>query len=248
MGITSFKPVTHIVDKANSLVNKVTGSNLFNKVFGTASQVLRRFPTPQDVANIPDPLKDTQWEIVFPTVNIKLKEGNSVAIPYQPIVEDISFTFPEVFTTNLKFGPRSYTAPIGKTSNTTFSATFYCDNSATIINYYDTWRKEVVKDDFMVGLSDDFKKRAYIYLLGIRSVMPVYLIKFKGIYPTKISGTTLRSDNKAKRITYTITFSVDEITCEPVAAGQVVTGVTNNLVGNLLGQFGSVSSITSHFL
>lgn len=254
MGLGSFGAISKLTNKANGLVNKVTTSKLFNQVFGAGSQLLRRFPTPQDVANIPDPLKNTQWEVVFPGINISPglfsgKEGIGKVLNYNPIVEDISFAIPEIKTEELKIGPRTISMPVGKTTSSTFSATFYCDNSLSILTYFENWRKEIVSDDLLVGLESNYKKRVYLYILGLRSVMPVYVVKFKGVYPMKISSNiSFKSTTKAERITMPISFYVDEIEFESLAVGQIATDLTNNFVGGVLTKMGSVSSIAGNFL
>lgn len=243
MGVGSFKPLTNIANKSNGLVNKVIGNKVTNGVAGVASQVLKRFPTPQDVANLPDPLKTNQWEAIFPSFNINMGIGTSV--PYQPIPEDISFTLPEIEIQNLQAGKNKFNIATNYSTSTNFSATFYCDMNATIINYYDTWRALAVHDDHLVGFPEEYKKRVYIYLLGFRSVVPVCLIKFLGVFPIKITQTSLKST--CERVTYTITFSVDRIETEMLGGGQAVTTYTNNIVGNALTQFGSVSSLSGLF-
>lgn len=245
MGLGSFSEITKLADKANDAVAKITTSEIFNKVFDNASKIARRFPTPQEVANLPDPLKDSQWEMIWPSVPIF--QGIGMAMNYVPIAEEISFGFPEIKNTTLDLGPSQINLPVKRTSAGTITAKFYCDMNATIINYFNEWRKLIVADDYIVGYSVDYKKVAYLYILGLRSVMPVYLIKFKGLYPLKLSQQTFSSNEKTKRITVMITFSYDDITFEPVPAGQALTTFTNNLAGNVLSQYGSVASLASKF-
>lgn len=253
MGLGSLKVVQKLTNKVNSSINKVTGSKLFNNIMGGASQVLRRFPTPQDVANVPDPLKSFQWEVIFPSIQISLGGTDDNAantatwLPYQPICENISFTLPKVISKTLDLGPSQVHMAQKISTATTFSAEFYCDNSVSIVSYFQAWRRLAVKDNQLVGFAIDYKKPVYLYILGVRSVIPVYLIKFKGVYPTDLKSMTFKSDSKASRVTATITFNCDLITAEPLVAGQAMTGLTNNLVGNALTNFASASSVAGLF-
>ena len=70
MGVGSFKAIKNITKKVNETIGKVTSSKAFTNAIGGVSQVLRRFPTPQDVSNLPDPLKTAQWEAIFPSIMV----------------------------------------------------------------------------------------------------------------------------------------------------------------------------------
>lgn len=247
MGVGSLKVVQKLTNKVNTAIGSVMTSKAANAVFGGMSQALRRFPTPADVANLPDPLKTFQWEALFPSISVSVGAGSSW-LSYQPICENISFTLPKIDSIDLNLGPSKVHMAKSMQTATSFSADFYCDNNAMIISYYQEWRRMAVHDDQLVGFPDDYKKYVYLYLLGVRSVIPVYLIKFKGVYPTDIKQMSLKSNSKADRITSTITFNCDLITAEPLATGQIATGITNNIIGNALSQFGSVGSITSRFM
>ena len=249
MGLESFKPVQKLTKKVNEGIGKVTNSKLVKQVFGAVSQVLRRFPTPADVANIPDPLKTAQWEAIFPSIQIFVggsKTDSLSWIPYIPICENISFTLPGLETKDLNLGPAKVTMPKKRTTATTFSADFYCDNMATIMSYYTYWQELAVHEDQTVGYASDYKKAVYLYLLGFKSVTPVYLVRFKGVFPKTISALTFKGDSKEDRIKVTITFSCDKIETEPLAVGQIATTLTNNFVGNFL-THGSLSSISALF-
>lgn len=246
MGVGSLKVVQKLTNKVNTSVGRVMTSKAANSVFGGLSQALRRFPTPADVANLPDPLKSFQWEVMFPNISISIGAGSSW-LPYQPICENISFTLPKIDSIDLNLGPSKVHMAKSMQTATQFSADFYCDNNAMILSYYQEWRRMAVHDDQLVGFPDDYKKYVYLYLLGVRSVIPVYLIKFKGVYPTEIKQMSLKSSAKADRITSTITFNCDLITAEPLATGQIATGITNNIIGNALSNFGSANSISSLF-
>ena len=81
MSVGSFKSLNNITKKVNEAIGKVTTSKAFTKAFGGVSQVLRRFPTPQDIANLPDPLKSAQWEVIFPSISVStggLHESNEI--------------------------------------------------------------------------------------------------------------------------------------------------------------------------
>ena len=249
MGLGSLKPVQKITQKVNEGIGKVTNSKLVKQVFGTVSQVLRRFPTPADVANIPDPLKTAQWEVIFPTISIFIggdKNDKLSWIPYLPICENITFTLPNLETKDLATGPAKVTMPIKRQTATTFNAEFYCDNMATILSYYNYWQELAVHEDQTVGFASDYKKSVYLYLLGFKSVTPVCLIKFKGVFPKSITSLTFKGDSKEDRIKATITFACDKIEMEPLMVGQIATTLTNNFVGNFLSH-GSLSSISSLF-
>lgn len=251
MGVGSLKVVQKLTNKVNTAVGRVMTSKAANAVFGGMSQALRRFPTPADVANLPDPLKSFQWEAIFPSVSVPLGSASEKQIDvlsYQPICENISFTLPKIDSIDLNLGPSKVHMAKSLQTATAFSADFYCDNNAMILSYYQAWRRKAVHDDQLVGFPDDYKKYVYLYLLGVRSVIPVYLIKFKGVYPIEIKQMSLNSSSKASRITSTITFNCDLITAEPLATGQLATGITNNIIGNALSQFGSVGSIASRFM
>lgn len=247
MGVGSLKVVQKLTNKVNTAIGSVMTSKAANAVFGGMSQALRRFPTPADVANLPDPLKTFQWEALFPSISVSVGAGSSW-LSYQPICENISFTLPKIDSIDLNLGPSKVHMAKSMQTATSFSADFYCDNNAMIISYYQEWRRMAVHDDQLVGFPDDYKKYVYLYLLGVRSVIPVYLIKFKGVYPADIKQMSLTSNSKADRIKSTITFNCDLITAEPLATGQIATGITNNIIGNALSQFGSVGSITSRFM
>ena len=265
MSVGSFKSLNNITKKVNEAIGKVTTSKAFTKAFGGVSQVLRRFPTPQDIANLPDPLKSAQWEVIFPSISVSTgglhesneifgrttgdnkRGGNAKWFSYNPVCENISFTLPSIESTILKLGPSKINLPKSVTTATSFSADFYCDNSATIISYYQTWSKQVVQDTQIVGYQSDYKKPVYLYLLGLKSVIPVYLIKFKGVYPKDISKLTFKGDPKEDRIKVTITFMCDCITAEPLVTGQALDLITNNFTGNVFSQYGSISSIVSRF-
>lgn len=268
MGIGSFNAIKNVTKKVNEAIGKVTSSKAARNVFGGVSQVLRRFPTPQDVSNLPDPLKTAQWEVIFPSISVSTggtnsademygrttgdhqggKYTNAKWFSYNPICENISFTLPKIESKQLQLGPTQVNMPVKVTTASTFSADFYCDNTATILSYYQTWRRMVVQDNQLVGYQSDYKKPVYLYILGAKSVIPVYLVKFKGVYPKEISSITFKGDSKEERIKTTITFMCDNITAEPLLAGQTLDLVANNFVGNVLSQYGSIGSIVSRFV
>lgn len=276
MSVGSFKSIKNFTKKVNEAVGKVTTSKAFTKAIGGVSQVLRRFPTPQDVSNLPDPLKTAQWEAIFPSIMVPTgglnddsydtqqgpgksllngittgdhqESGNAKWFSYNPICENISFTLPAVESTQLKLSQSTINLPKRVTTASTFSADFYCENSATIISYFQTWRRMVIQDDQLVGYQSDYKKPVYLYLLGMKSVIPVYLVKFKGVYPKGMKQLAFKGDHKEDRVKVTITFMCDNITAEPLATGQWADLLTNNLAGNLTSQYLSVSSIVSRFV
>ena len=274
MGVGSFKAIKNITKKVNETIGKVTSSKAFTNAIGGVSQVLRRFPTPQDVSNLPDPLKTAQWEAIFPSIMVPTgglngdsydtkqgksslngittgdhqESGNAKWFSYNPICENINFTLPNVESVQLKLSRSSINLPTHVSTSSTFSAEFYCDNTATIISYFQTWRRMVVQDDQLVGYQSDYKKPVYLYLLGMKSVLPVYLIKFKGVYPKNLSSLSFKGDHKEDQIKVTITFMCDNITAEPLVAGQTLDLISNNFTGNVLSQYGSIGSIVSRFV
>lgn len=230
-----------ITNKINSGINGFYQKNLnksMNKILSYCS-TLRRFNTPQDVAiGLPDSFNKWQWEAYFPSIAIDNGIGAGVkAITYTPILENITIQFPSVKTDEMNFGPRSINVPSSYKTHGSVTGTFYCDNRLQIVNYFNTWRTMVRDDWGLYGFPEDYKKDAFIYALGMKSIVPVYVFKFKGIFPTSLGNMVLNSDSKGGRITCNITFVYDDILYEPVKMGQTAaTYLDGNIAGIMANQ------------
>ena len=226
--------------KANDAINGFYQKNInktMNKILSYVS-TLRRFNTPQDVAiGLPDPFKVHQWEAYFPSIAIDNGIGAGVkAVSYTPIVEDINFSLPQISTTKLDFGQRNLSVPNGSDTTGTVSVHFYCDNRMQIVNYFNTWRTQVRDDYGLYGYPSDYKKDAFIYGLGFKSIIPVFVFKFKGLYPQSLTSINFSND-PAARLSTTITFSYDDIIPEPVKLGQIAaTYLDGNIAGIMANQ------------
>lgn len=226
--------------KANDAINGFYQKNInktMNKILSYVS-TLRRFNTPQDVAiGLPDPHRAYQWEAFFPSIAIDNGIGIGMkAISYTPILEDIHFELPTVTVKKLDFGQRKLNTPDQSDTTSTITATFFCDNRMQIVNYFNTWRTQVRDDWGLYGYSEDYKKDAFIYALGFKSVIPVYRFKFKGLFPTRLGAFNFNT-NPSERLKFTITFSCDDIIPEPVKIGQIAaTYLDGNIAGIMANQ------------
>ena len=244
-----------ITNKINSGVNKFFQKNVnkaMNKILSYCS-TLRRFNTPQDVAiGLPDSFNQWQWEAYFPSIAIDNGIGAGLkAVSYTPILENITMTFPSLKTKEMDFGQRSINVPNDYKTNGTVVGTFYCDNRLQIVNYFNTWRT-LARDDWgLYGFPEDYKKDAFIYALGMKSIVPVYVFKFMGLFPTSLGSMTLNSNSKGGRITCNITFAYDDFTFEPVKIGQTAaTYLDGNIAGIMANQAqaGAMSYVNNKFL
>lgn len=237
MALTQFGFANGINSKVNGLLVKAINPAM-NTILKYCS-TLRRFNTLQDISiGLPDPFKSYQWEAYFPSIAIDNGTGAGVkAVTYTPILEDITMTFPEISVKSLDYSKRKINVPDEYNTNGSVTCKFYCDNRLQIVNYFNTWRN-LVRDDYgLYGYPNDYKKEAFIYALGMKSIVPVYVFKIRGMFPQRLSQITLESSNSAKRVTATITFSYDDFDYEPVRLGQMAaTYLDGNIAGIMANQ------------
>lgn len=238
-----------IANKINEGVNGFYQKNInktMNKILSYVS-TLRRFNTPQAVAlGLPDPYMSYQWEAFFPSVAIDNGTGVGVkAVSYTPILENINMSFPSIQKKELEFNQRSINVPNAYRTCGEVTGTFYCDNRLQILNYFNTWRTQVRDDYGLFGFPSEYKKDVFIYALGMKSIVPVYVFKLIGVFPLSLNSMTLNS--KGDRITSSITFSFDDFLFEPVRIGQVAAQyLDGNIAGIMASQAQASGSTALH--